>query len=301
MNEIQSLQQAIAWFESQRERLTDTTHIDLALAALREKLLALEADSLDAHTRQQRKQVTVLFADVSNFTPMAEMLDPEEVSGVIDGLWSRLDQAILDQGGRIDKHIGDAVMALFGAPTAREDDPERAVRAALQVQNEVESWKQEFVDSGSHLQAQALGLRLRIGINTGPALIGTIGTTSEYTAIGDTVNLASRVETSAPAGAILMSHNTYRHVRGIFDVKALEPISVKGKSEPVQVYLVNGIRPRSFRVTTRGVEGIQTRTIGRESELAELQSAFHTTVTETKAHLINIVAEAGTGKSRLLY
>src|SRR5512141_2189918 len=180
MNEIQSLQQAIAWFESQRERLTDTTHIDLALAALREKLLALEADSLDARTRQQRKQVTVLFADVSNFTPMAEMLDPEEVSGVIDGLWSRLDGAILDQGGRIDKHIGDAVMALFGAPTAHEDDPMRAVRAGLGLQTQLRKWKEEFKSTISEQERLAVQkIEMRVGINTGSVLLGRMGTTRE--------------------------------------------------------------------------------------------------------------------------
>lgn len=302
MNEIQSLQQAIAWFESQRNRHTDTTHIDIALSALREKLLALEADSVDARTRQQRKQVTVLFADVSNFTQMAEILDPEEVSGVIDGLWSRLDKAILDQDGRIDKHIGDAVMALFGAPTAREDDPERAVRAALELQSQLSKWKQEFqasVSAQARLAAQKIEMRL--GINTGPVLLGKIGTTREYTAIGDTVNLASRIEHAAPLGQVLISHDTYRHIRGIFEVTALEPISVKGKSEPVKVYLVQSVKPRSFKVPTRGVEGIETRTIGREAELIAIQSAFEIASREKNTNLISIVAEAGTGKSRLLY
>ena len=302
MNEIQSLQQAIAWLESQRDRLTDTTHIDVALAALREKLLVLETDSLDARTRQQRKQVTVLFADVSNFTPMAEMLDPEEVSGVIDGLWSRLDKAILDQGGRIDKHIGDAVMALFGAPTAREDDPERAVRAALELQSQLQTWKAEFQSSVSEqARLAAQKIELRVGINTGPVLLGKIGTTREYTAIGDTVNLASRIEHAAPLGNVLISHDTYRHIRGVFEVTALDPISVKGKSEPVKVYIVRSVKPRSFKVPTRGVEGIETRTIGREAELASLRSAFETVTQKKTTDLISIVAEAGTGKSRLLY
>lgn len=302
MNEIQSLQQAIAWFESQRDRLTDTTHVDLALSVLREKLLALEADSLDARTRQQRKQVTVLFADVSNFTPMAEMLDPEEVSGVIDGLWSRLDKAILDQGGRIDKHIGDAVMALFGAPAAREDDPERAVRAALELQAQLQKWKEEFQSSVSEqARLAAQKIEMRVGINTGPVLLGKIGTTREYTAIGDTVNLASRIEHASPLGSVLISHDTYRHIRGIFEVTALDPISVKGKSEAIKVYIVLSVKPRSFKIPTRGVEGIETRTIGREAELAAIQSAFQSATREKKTNLVSIVAEAGTGKSRLLY
>src|SRR6266545_1661154 len=140
MNEVKLLQEAIAWVEGQSKDLQNADFIDSALAAMREKLVTLQVRATDAADRQQRKQVTVLFADVSNFTSMAEMMDPEEVSGVIDGLWSRLDKAILDYGGRIDKHIGDAVMALFGAPIAQEDDPERAVRAALELQARLNKW-----------------------------------------------------------------------------------------------------------------------------------------------------------------
>jgi predicted ATPase/class 3 adenylate cyclase len=302
MKEIQSIQQAIAWLETQRNTSSDAALIEIALSVLHEKLLALQADSLDTRNRQQRKQVTVLFADVSNFTPMAEMMDPEEVSGVIDDLWARLDGAILNQGGRIDKHIGDAVMALFGAPTAWEDDPERAVRAALELQARLREWKEEFQSTGSdQARSAAQRIQLRVGINTGPVLLGKVGTTREYTAIGDTVNLANRVENAAPLGGVLISHDTYRHIRGIFEVTALDPISVKGKSEPVKVYVVRAVKPRSFKVPTRGVEGVETRMIGREEELAKMQTAFETTTKEKHTNLVSIVAEAGTGKSRLLY
>ncbi len=302
MNEIKSLQQAIAWLETQRYILKDTQFMETALTAMREKLVALQAHSLDLVERQQRKQVTVLFADVSNFTTMAEMMDPEEVSGVIDDLWFRLDKAILDHGGRIDKHIGDAVMALFGAPTAQEDDPERAIRAALELQAQISAWKEEFQETLSEqARIAAQNIEMRVGINTGPVLLGRIGMTREYTAIGDTVNLASRVEHAAPLGGVLISHNTYRHVRGVFEVTLLEPITVKGKSEPVKVYVVQSVRPRSFRVTTRGVEGVETRMIGRETELAKIQSAFETAAQLRQTNLVSIVAEAGTGKSRLLY
>ena len=296
MNEREKIEHAISVIEKSRALLGPDV-ADAAAMALQERLVK---SLQNTQVAQQRKQVTVFFADVSGFTAMSETMDHEEVNTVINSLWARVDGAILSQGGHIDKHIGDAVMALFGAPIAREDDPERAVRAALKVQSEIQAWKREFVGSGSALEPKVLALRLRIGINTGPALIGSVGTTGEYTAIGDTVNLASRVETSAPAGGILISHNTYRHVPGIFDTTALDPITVKGKSEPVQVYLVKGIKPRSMRGTTRGVEGVRTRTIGRNDELAKLRAAFDTTVAESKTRLINIVAEAGTGKSRLL-
>ncbi|HJR79857.1 MAG TPA: adenylate/guanylate cyclase domain-containing protein [Anaerolineales bacterium] len=297
-NQRENLERAIKALESQRSLLGDRI-VDIAQASMRQILFQLGGQAQPSHEQQERKLITVLFADVSGFTTMAEALDHEIVSSVINSLWSRVDRAIRDHGGRIDKHIGDAVMALFGTPTVREDDPERAIRAALQIQTEVREWKMEF--RKSKYSQQAKKIQLRIGINTGPALLGRVGTIGEYTAIGDTVNLASRLEQVAPVGGILISHDTYQHVRGMFDVTVLEPITVKGKSEPIQVYVIDGVRPRSFRVPTRGVEGIETRTIGREEELEKMKSAFAKVIEQRQMGLINIVAEAGTGKSRLLY
>lgn len=297
MSEREKLEQALTALEAQRPILGDVV-VDTALAPLREKLAALIAaevrpTSAPVPTSQQRKQVTVLFADVSGFTAMSEKMDAEEVSTTMNDLWTRLDGAILNQGGRIDKHIGDAVMALFGTPTAREDDPERAIRAALEMQAALSSF---LLDENGQPR-----LRMRIGINTGPVLLGAVGTTGEYTAMGDAVNLASRLEHAAPIGGILISHDTYRHVRGVFDVISQDPISVKGKAEPIQVYIVRAVKPKAFRVTTRGVEGIETRTIGRERELAQMQQAFEVVRAERRSQLVSLVAEAGTGKSRLLY
>jgi class 3 adenylate cyclase/predicted ATPase len=300
LNESEELHRAIDVLEAQRSILGNEI-VNIAQASMREKLARLNRGIRASDEPQERKLITVLFADVSGFTAMAEAMDHEIVNTVINSLWSRVDKAIQDQGGRIDKHIGDAVMALFGTPTAREDDPERAIRAAIKIQTEIQNWKQELDATSSHRQPQGQNIHLRIGINTGPALLGTVGTIGEYTAIGDTVNLASRLQQVAPTGGILISHDTYQHVRGIFEVTVLEPITVKGKSEPIQVYTVNGLRPRAFRVPTRGVEGIETRTIGREEELGKMQSAFKRVMESSQLHLINIVAEAGTGKSRLLY
>jgi class 3 adenylate cyclase/predicted ATPase len=299
-DEFDDLNRAIEALESQRSMLGDEI-VDIAQTSIREKLARLHRGLHGSHEPQERKLITVLFADVSGFTSMAEAMDHEIVNTVINSLWSRVDKAIQDHGGRIDKHIGDAVMALFGTPIAREDDPERAIRAALQIQAEIQKWKQEFDATTSRPQAQNQNIQLRIGINTGPALLGTVGTIGEYTAIGDAVNLASRLQQAAPTGGILISHNTYQHVRGVFEVTVLDPIAVKGKSQPVQIYTINGIKPRAFRVPTRGVEGIETHTIGREDELAKMQSIFQQTLEQRQLHLINIVAEAGTGKSRLLY
>ena len=298
MNELEKLEQAIAALEAQRSILGDTV-VETALGPLREKLFALQSKHLPE--TPQRKLITVLFADVSGFTRLSEQLDHEEVSEVINTLWSRLDKTILDYGGFIDKHIGDAVMALFGTPVAQEDDPERAIRAALGMLAEIKNWKATFSEANHTLHDLVQNIQMRIGINTGPVLLGMVGTTGEYTAIGDTVNLASRLEHAAPVGGVLISQDTYRHVRGIFEVTPLDPILVRGKSEPVQVYVVNARRPRSFRITSRGVEGIETRTIGREVELGKMKAALQTVMDTGRVHMINIVAEAGTGKSRLLY
>ena len=303
-NDRENIEQAIITLEAKRSMLGDQA-VDLAIALMREKLTNLDVEARSSHEPQERKLVTVLFADVSGFTAMAESMDHEIVSSVINSLWSRVDKAIQDHGGRIDKHIGDAVMALFGTPSAHEDDPERAIRAALQIQSGIQDWKSEFAESSSTRQSQnqniQQNIQLRIGINTGPALLGTVGTIGEYTAIGDTVNLAGWLERAAPIGGILISQDTHRHVRGLFEVTALEPINVKGKSKPVSVFVVNGIKPRSFRDTTRGLEDIETRTIGREKELAELKAAFEKTVDQRRTCLVTLVAEAGIGKSRVLF
>jgi len=299
-NEREKLEQAMAALEEKRPLLGDEV-VDLALASMRDKLVALEADEHPTQEPQQRKLVTILFADVSGFTAMAEAMDHEIVSSVINSLWLRVDQAILGHGGRIDKHMGDAVMALFGTPIAHEDDPERAIRAALQIQTELQEWQKEFAASSPTRQVKSPNLHLRIGINTGPALLGTVGTLGEYTAIGDTVNLASRLEHAAPLGGILISQDTHHHIRGIFNVTALEPMNVRGKSEPIQVYTVNGVKPKSFRDTTRGVEGVETRMIGRGTELRRMKEAFESAIRERRTHLISLVAEAGMGKSRLLF
>ncbi len=286
MDEIQQLEQMIAAFEAQRPTLGDAM-VDAALGPMREKLAALQAQA--APTEQKRKQVTVLFADVSGFTALSETLDPEEITELLNALWVRLDAAIGTQGGRVDKHIGDAVMALWGADAAREDDPERAIRAALAMQAELEV----FGD------AHSAPLAMRIGVNTGPALLGEVGSTREFTAMGDAVNLAARLEQAAPVGGVLISHDTYRLAPGMFDVVAQPPLEVKGKSEPVQTYVVLRAKARSFRMARRGVEGIETRMVGRDAELLALREAYADALC-CEARLALVVGEAGVGKSRLL-
>ena len=277
----------MAALEAQRSILGDSV-VDLALDALRDRLAALEA--AEQHT-QQRKQATILFADVSGFTALSETTDAEVMATVMNDLWLLVDRAIVDHGGHIDKHIGDAIMALWGIDTAREDDPEQAIRAALALQTAV----------GTFCQTHDLPLAVRVGLNTGPVIITPMGTRGELTAMGDAVNLASRLEQAAPVGGILMSHNTYRHVRGIFDVEPRPPLAVKGKTDPVRSYVVQRAKTRAFRMATRGVEGVETRMIGRDAELMALQTAYSDATEGRETCLVVVVGEAGVGKSRLLY
>ena len=285
--QIAQLRVAIAALEGQRAVLGGPV-VEAALWPLREALAALEQPR---RAEQQRKQVTVLFADVSGFTAMAEGMDAEDVAAVMNELWLAVDRSIAEYGGHIDKHIGDAVMALWGADTAREDDPERAIRAALAMQAAVASFQ----------MTRDAPLAMRIGINTGPVVVGMVGTTGEFTALGDAVNLASRLERAAPVGGILIGHDTYRHVRGIFDVQAQETLVVRGRAEPVRAYQVLRAKPRAFRMATRGVEGIETRMVGREAELRVLQTAYAEAMGTAQTRVATIIGEAGVGKSRLLY
>jgi class 3 adenylate cyclase/tetratricopeptide (TPR) repeat protein len=297
MSEIENIEKAIAALEAQREILGDAV-VDAALAPLRENLVNLQKQQ--SWGQRQRKQVTVLFSDISGFTPLSETMDPEEITEIIDGLWSVIDNAIVAHGGLIDKHIGDAVMALFGAPIAREDAPESAIRAGLDIKKAVF----EYINSAKLKTPEGESLlKIRIGINTGLVLLGEVGTMDEYTAMGDTVNVANRMEAAAPINGILITHDTYRHVRGLFEVESFEPIKVKGKTEPIQAYIVHKARPSAFRVPTRGVVGIETQTIGREEELEYIKKAYHHVQSDgaLTARFITILGEAGIGKSRLLY
>ena len=288
LQEIEHLELALAALDAQRQALGDAV-VDTAQAPIRERLLALQHQPAE----KQRKRATVLFADISGFTAATEDQDAEDVADAINALWDLVDRAIVAQGGVIDKHIGDAVMALWGAGSTQEDDPERAVLAALKIQQDI----------------QQAGLRtlagkrfaMRIAVHTGPVFLGAVGTTGEYTALGDTVNTANRLQLAAPVGGVLISHEMYQLVRGLFEVQPLEAIEARGKSDLLQAYLVQGVKPRSFRQHRRGLEGIETRMVGRDAELDSLQAAFQRTVQQGRSQFITVIGDAGIGKSRLLY
>lgn len=283
--EAAALRQAILALDNQRA-LLGHANVDAAVAAMRERLAALEAAALD---ERRRKQVTVLYGDIVGFTALSEGRDAEIVAQVINTLWEGVDAAILAQGGRIDKHIGDAIIAVWGGEVAREDDPARALHAALAM----------HAATDACCRLYNVPISLRIGIHTGPALTGAVGAGGETTVVGETVVMADRLQRAAPVGGILVSHDTYRHVRGIFDVQPAErPAAALGLPA---AYLVQAAKPRAFRVAARGIEGVETRMVGREAELGALQEAFAGVMAERRPRLLAIIGEAGIGKSRLLY
>jgi class 3 adenylate cyclase/tetratricopeptide (TPR) repeat protein len=284
MDDREQLLRAIA-AQEQLRGVVDDEVVDITISSLRKRLDGLRGP---AH---RRRQATVLFADLQGFTSLAEAMDPEGVGDLMNEVWSRLDHIITSFGGLIDKHIGDAVMALWGAELSKENDPEQAVLAGLALQLSVA----EFNASAGR------SLVMRVGICTGTVVLGEVATTHEFTAMGDTVNVASRLEHMAPPNGVLVAHDTYRHVRGVFDVRPLEALDVRGRTKPVSAYLVLRSKPRTFRMPTRGIDGVETRMVGRDDELEALRAGFDKVTRRRRMRTVAIVGEPGVGKSRLLY
>jgi class 3 adenylate cyclase/DNA-binding transcriptional ArsR family regulator len=237
-----------------------------------------------ASGREERKVVTVLFADLVGFTSRAEQLDPEDVRALLSPYYSHLREELEHFGGTVEKFIGDAVMALFGAPTAHEDDPERAVRAALAIRDWVGDEEVE--------------LQLRIAVNTGEALIalGARPAQGEGMASGDVVNTAARLQSAAPVNGVLVGESTYRATRHVIDYREAEPVDAKGKSEPLRVWEAVSARSRV------GSEAVSTRAplIGRTRELDQLVGAFERACQARSTQHVTLVGVPGIGKSRLV-
>ena len=234
--------------------------------------------------REERKVVTVLFCDLVGFTARAEQLDPEEVRAVLRPYHDRVRTELERYGGTVEKFIGDAVMALFGAPTAHEDDPERAVRAALAIR--------DF--------ALEEGLELRVGITTGEALISLDASPAggEGMASGDVVNTAARLQSAAPVNGVIVDETTYRATRSVVECAEASPVKAKGKSQPIPVWLATQVRARP------GVDVAhesRSELVGREQELGVLRDALHRTRSARTSQLVTLVGVPGIGKSRLVH
>ncbi|KAF0241531.1 MAG: hypothetical protein FD180_4388 [Planctomycetota bacterium] len=229
---------------------------------------------------RERRTVTILFSDLSGFTRLSERMDPEEVQDLVDALFQRFRAAIESEGGTVDKFIGDAVMAVFGAPVAHEDDAVRAVRAGRGLLDEVAEFDAK----------RKLGLRLRVGINTGEVLWGALAG-EKATAMGDAVNVAQRIESTAAPGTVLVSRAVERGLRGKFLLAGRGEIRVKGRDEPVEVMEV--VEELAGQTEHRA-DGPPAAFVGREAELARLLERV-----EDRGGVVHLEGEAGIGKSRL--
>lgn len=285
--EIDKLNAAIAGLEAQRATLGDV--VAPAVTALREQLSRLEAASAGGAMDDERKIVTIVFADISGFTALSEKMDPEDVRTIMNGCFEFLVPVVKKYEGTIDKFIGDEIMALFGAPAAHENDPERALRVALEMMDALAAFNLKHGTS----------LGLHIGINTGPVIAGKIGAhdRGDYSVLGDAVNLAARLEDASSSGEIFVGLNTYRQTKRLFDFEKIPPLNLKGKEAPVEVYRLLGFK--AVPESARGIEGLRAPLIGRGSELEEIRSAL-TALKSGRGCILAITGEAGLGKSRLI-
>ena len=242
----------------------------------------------------ERKLVTVLFADVANYTSMSEKLDPEEVHQIMDGCFKILMDEIHRYEGTINQFTGDGVMALFGAPVAHEDHAQRACHAALSIQRAIAEYGKDLKNN------RGVEFKMRIGLNSGPVIVGSIGDDlrMDYTAVGDTTNLAARMESMAKPGTILGTGNTHKLTRDFFEFEPLGKVQVKGKEEPVETYELKKTTEVETRIEAAAAKGL-TKFVGRKNSMAALMEAYDKAKSGS-GQVVGVVGEAGVGKSRLL-
>ena len=302
----QQLAAVIEGLEAQRALLGDAV-VDMALAPLRARLAALSAAPTaepvaelvaglavpPAAPEQTLKQVTVLFLDVVGSTALTQHLDPEDIHAVMDRALASCTAIVEAHRGKVLQYAGDSLLAVFGADGAQEDDAERAVHCGLALLAEGRL-QGEWV-AQRHGQA---GFDVRVGAHSGSVLLGG-GVDAAGSIRGITVSIAARMEQSAPVGGLRISRDSFAQVRGVFDVTE-DWVTVKGIDEPLRSYLVHGAKPRAFRVAARGIEGVETRMVGRDAELQLLQAAFERLHVQRSLQVVTVAGDAGVGKSRLL-
>src|SRR2546430_8603996 len=241
----------------------------------------------------ERKQVTVLFVDVSGFTSLSERVNPEEVHRLMSRAFDLMLAEVHRYEGTVNQFLGDGIMALFGAPIAHEDHARRAVQAALGIGRALEDYQRDLVPRG-------ISFRARQGLNTGLVVVGSIGSDlrMDYTAVGDTTNVAARLQQAAQPGRVLMSEATHRLAGDYFTAQPLGELSLKGKVEPVRAWAVEAARDLT-RLEAGAQRGL-TALVGRERELRALEDAYDE-AREGHGQVVFVVGEPGIGKSRLLY
>jgi class 3 adenylate cyclase/tetratricopeptide (TPR) repeat protein len=241
----------------------------------------------------ERRIVTMLFCDVKGSTAAAEQLDPEDWSEIMNGAFTHMIKPVYRYEGTVARLMGDAVLAFFGAPIAHEDDPQRALLAALDIVSGIEPYREHI------RQTYGVDFSVRVGVNTGLVVVGAVGSDlrMEYSALGDAVNVAARMEQTAQPGTVQVAHDTHKLVAELFDFEELGGVEVRGKAEPVTTYRVLGRRADARR--TRGIEGLQADMVGREAELRALQQSLGE-LKRGVGRIVFVLGEAGLGKTRLI-
>ena len=243
----------------------------------------------------ERKQVTVLFVDVSGFTSLSERLDPEDVHRLMTRAFELMLAEVHRYEGTVNQFLGDGIMALFGAPIAHEDHAQRAIHAALGIRAALDGYQDEFQ------RKRGITFQVRQGLNTGLVVVGSIGSDlrMDYTAVGDTTNVAARLQQSADRRRILISESTHRLTEGYFYTRSLGELALKGKTEPLRAWEVISARQARTRLEVGAERGL-TPYVGRERELTLLSECF-AKAQAGHGQVVFIVGEPGIGKSRLLY
>jgi len=244
---------------------------------------------------EERLLVSVLFADIIGFSALADQLKPEQVSAETEAFWDEFNQIIKEHGGLIINQRGDSLMVIWGAPESQEDDTEKAVFASLALLDGLARYK----ESASHPTTKAL--RLKMGIHTGLALVGYLGAQGEYSVLGDTVNIAKRMEESGQPGDLIVSEATFQDIRGAFQVKRLAPIQLMDTKALVNIFQIVEELPQPTKLRYRSKGGLETNLVGRSGEMDRLAEVFLSTQEGHQPHLALVTGAAGVGKSRLLF
>ena len=245
----------------------------------------------------ERKHVTVMFCDMVGFTQLSEMLGPEEAYSVMDQVYEILIHIVHGHGGTINEFTGDGVMALFGAPITLEDAPQRAIRSAYAIHKEMTNFSSELKKSKRIMPS----IKMRIGIHTGPVVVGSLGNDLrvEFKAVGETVNLASRMESIAEPGTAYVTGDTFKLTKGMFKFEALGKKKVKGKKSPILAYKLLSAKEQVHRPRLGLERMIYSEMVGRDKELNRLQLQVMKVITG-EGSIVNLIGEAGIGKSRLV-
>jgi class 3 adenylate cyclase/tRNA A-37 threonylcarbamoyl transferase component Bud32/tetratricopeptide (TPR) repeat protein len=278
----------------------------LSLAQLRElesksRKSKRETPSAATPTEQQR-QMTAVYVDVAELASALYSAgkDAEAVRARMDALWRRFDEIAREEGGVIQTRADDVGVALWGRTRVAEDDPERAVRAVLRMR-EAATEEAKGLFGAAWEPSDDNPLPFVAGVTSGAVLLERSAETGTYTASGSTITLASRIKEAAAPGTILMAHDTYSQVLGVFGVSPHDALRIRGRKDALEVVEVTGVKPRAFRAKARGIEGVETKMIGREIELRLLEEALTLTMEDGETQVVTVVGEAGVGKSRLLF